>query len=37
MGVNTIIRNSIDAEKKRNYNFSSKGEARPNQAQKGVE
>ncbi len=37
MDVNTVIRNTIDGEKKRNYNFSPKGEARPNQAQKGVE
>ena len=37
MNVNTLIRKAIDAEKKRNYNLSSKGKARPNQAQKGVE
>ncbi len=37
MNVNTIISNTIDGEKKKNYNFSPKGEARPNQAQKGVE
>ncbi|HUL01469.1 MAG TPA: helix-turn-helix domain-containing protein [Nitrospirota bacterium] len=37
VNVNSIIRKTIDAEKKRNYNISSKGKARPNQAQKGVE
>jgi excisionase family DNA binding protein len=35
--VNGIIRGAIDAQKKKTYNFPSKGEARPNQAQKGVE
>lgn len=37
VNVDTIIRKAVDAEKKRNYNLSPKGKARPNQAQKGVE
>ncbi len=37
LNVDTMIRKAVDSEKKRNYNLSSKGKARPNQAQKGVE
>ncbi len=37
VSVDSIIRKAVDAEKKRNYNLSPKGKARPNQAQKGVE
>jgi excisionase family DNA binding protein len=37
VSVDAIIRKTIDAEKKITYNLAPKGEARPNQARRGVE